>query len=38
MTKKLIPALGSKSYEERLRDTELFKMSHRMSRGDLIEV
>ena len=36
--KKLIPVLRDKKYAERLEETELFTMSHRRSRGDLIEV
>ena len=35
---KLIPALRNKEYEERLEETELFTMSHRRARGDLIHL
>ena len=35
---KLIPTLRNKKYEDRLRETELFTMSHRRFRGDLIQV
>ena len=37
-TTKLIPTLRNKKYEDRLRETELFSMSHRRFRGDLIQV
>ena len=35
---KLIPELRNKEYEERLEEINLFKLSHRRARGDLIQV
>ena len=35
---KLIPALRNKSYEDRLRDLNLFSLEKRRIRGDMIEV
>ena len=35
---KMIPNLRNKSYEERLEELNLFTLSHRRLRGDLIQV
>ena len=35
---KLVPSLRNKQYETRLREVELFPLSYRRSRGDLIQV
>ena len=35
---KMIPSLRNKSYEERLKDLDLFPLQHRRLRGDLIQV
>ena len=35
---KLVPSLRTKQYETRLREVELFPLSYRRSRGDLIQV